>query len=802
VKRTWITLILVAAALGIVIAAGSRLVGPEAPEFGEPEPAAEAPAPAPADAMEAEAPDGQVDGLTARELARQPGPDGAADRPTPGAEAAPSPEEPEAPEPRQPADATEPGEAADAIEADEPAEVPADLGPLVLREHPEPYSEAYVAEHFVAGSAEDSEANPYHLRFQISPWGAGVQEIDLARYSTRALEHIPYPIQRSNADRYPLASLNLYINGERVLTGVGDGYPIGAARWRYDEAASTETRKVFDITVVEADGGEPVLRVRRTFELDEDSYDVRLRQRIENLAGAALEVQLEQLGPVDVPREGGYMGDRRGVILGYFQPQYDPRRQHVFVEDHQYYREDVIGDPERATLWPSEAAIESAYELVYAAMVNRYFTTVVHAPTQPAGTGGDERQAVALSRDFPQVERLVTRAPGGAGDPQHLSLMMRSRVLGLGPAGSAGAAADLDVAMFAGPKSPAVIEAHPVYTALGLDKLIIYNIGGCCSFLTFAWLAEGLLAFLTLLHAGLLDWGLAIIVLVIVVRAILHPITKKSQVNMQKFGKQMQTMQPEMERLKKKYKDNTQKLNQEMMKLYREKGVNPAAMGLGCLPMFLQMPIWIALYAMLYFAIELRHEPAFYDVFHRVGEALGVQWHFLTDLSRPDSFIPLGPASFTIPFTPWRIEAVNILPILMGLTFFFQQKFMQPPQTQPLSEQQIAQQRMMKIMPLIFPIFLYKAPAGLTLYILASTAAGILDSYLVRRHIKREEEAGTLFQKKEPKPGGLMDKMQKAAEAKRQEMEQRQRELEKRGGGSGKPAGKGGGSGGRRRRKR
>jgi YidC/Oxa1 family membrane protein insertase len=90
-------------------------------------------------------------------------------------------------------------------------------------------------------------------------------------------------------------------------------------------------------------------------------------------------------------------------------------------------------------------------------------------------------------------------------------------------------------------------------------------------------------------HMIFRDWGLAIIALVCVVRVLLHPITKKSQVSMMKMGK----MGPEMERLKKKYGDDKDGLNKAMMQFYKEQGATPI---LGCLPMFLQMPIWIALY--------------------------------------------------------------------------------------------------------------------------------------------------------------------------------------------------------------
>ncbi|MEZ6191097.1 MAG: YidC/Oxa1 family membrane protein insertase [Phycisphaerales bacterium] len=93
---------------------------------------------------------------------------------------------------------------------------------------------------------------------------------------------------------------------------------------------------------------------------------------------------------------------------------------------------------------------------------------------------------------------------------------------------------------------------------------------------------------------------------------------------MQKMGKMMQAIQPGSKL--KKYKDDQQKINTEMMKLYREKGVQPANV-LGCLPMFLQTPIWIALYAMLYYAIELRHEePTFWGLFKSIS---GGAWGFL-----------------------------------------------------------------------------------------------------------------------------------------------------------------------------
>jgi YidC/Oxa1 family membrane protein insertase len=266
---------------------------------------------------------------------------------------------------------------------------------------------------------------------------------------------------------------------------------------------------------------------------------------------------------------------------------------------------------------------------------------------------------------------------------------------------------------------------------------------------------------------------------VAIVRAILHPLTKGAQVNMMKLSKQMQTLQPELEKLKAKYKDNTTKLNQEMMALYREKGVNPASMGLGCLPMFLQMPIWIALYAMLYFAIELRHESAFWGFFQWIS---GGHWPFLADLSSEDRFIPLPAAmQVTIPLIGQKLTAINILPILMGVVFYIQQKYMAAPSPN-MSPEMKQQQAMMKwMMVILFPLMLFWAPSGLTLYILTSTAVGIVESKRVRAHIKELEDSGRLHEKKQRKPGGFMDRLMKAAEA-RQKMIEDQAKAQQRSG--------------------
>ena len=146
----------------------------------------------------------------------------------------------------------------------------------------------------------------------------------------------------------------------------------------------------------------------------------------------------------------------------------------------------------------------------------------------------------------------------------------------------------------------------------------------------------------------------------------------------------MGKLKPQMDKINQSADDP--KHAQPVMKLMPH-GVNPLQM-LGCLPMFLQMPIWIALYAVLYFAFELRQEPAFWGVFQLFWD-----WPFLADLSSPDHFF----YEFETPhqFLFWHLTGINLLPILLGVLFFVQQKYMTPP-TATMTPEQESQQKIMR----------------------------------------------------------------------------------------------------------
>ncbi|MEM1212705.1 MAG: membrane protein insertase YidC [Planctomycetota bacterium] len=648
-------------------------------------------------------------------------------------------------------------------------------------------------------------ASGFSLEVELSPKGAGVRKITLANYTLKVLEDTKLVVAEAvpvdgetakpleeRATITPFAARSLTLNGKPLTQPDNPAatQSLLTADWSLD--AQAPDHATFSLTLTDANGS-PVAKVLRTYRITPgpEDYDVQLDQQLINLTDKPLTARYSQFGPADLPPDpGAYLGDRRLFVTGYFDLHNDPRKVRVNADDGFLMRQSVASDmapplnqrgADEQSIWPNhelDSDVVFNSELAWIAAESRYFAVVVHAPV--AATVARPADVTPLQAVFPTTRTFVLpdeqSKPNLAPTDRSVLLAFESDDLTLAP----NASADLSIAFFAGPRRTDLFTQGP-YQHLNLDTLVRYEIPGPCTFCTFQWLARILLWFLTTVEGFIGDWGIAIILLVVTVRLILHPITKRAQVNMMKMGKQMQAIQPELEKLKKKYKDDQKKLSQEMWKLQREKGINPAGV-LGCLPMLLQTPIWIALYAMLYYAIQLRHEPAFFGVFQALSNGA---WPFLADLSIPDRLIAFydEPQAFKFPLIPlvFDYSSFNILPILMGVTFYINMKFTTPP---PTNDQQAQMQKIMRIIPFIFPFFLYAAPAGLTLYIFTSTLAGIIDSAIVRKKVREMEADGTLFEKKAPKPGGFRDRMAKRFEAAQAQMEALREEREKGQGGA------------------
>ncbi|HEV8343511.1 MAG TPA: membrane protein insertase YidC [Candidatus Binatia bacterium] len=212
----------------------------------------------------------------------------------------------------------------------------------------------------------------------------------------------------------------------------------------------------------------------------------------------------------------------------------------------------------------------------------------------------------------------------------------------------------------------------------------------------FGFISIPLLYLLHFSHRFTASYGLDIILLTILIKLLTAPLTHKSFASM----KQMQKLQPQMERIKEKFKDDKEKLNKEIMELYRRNKVNPLG---GCLPMLLQFPIFIGLYNALLTPIELRHAP----------------FMWIKDLSRPDwESLPITVGGWTM--------GIPILTLLMGASMFVQQ-WMTPSAGDP------NQRRMMYLMPIIFTAMFINFPSGLVIYWLVNNILSILQQYLINR---------------------------------------------------------------------
>ncbi|ADZ93425.1 membrane protein insertase YidC [Marinomonas mediterranea] len=240
------------------------------------------------------------------------------------------------------------------------------------------------------------------------------------------------------------------------------------------------------------------------------------------------------------------------------------------------------------------------------------------------------------------------------------------------PAGQKGT---LSATFYVGPK----LQDQLAATAANLDKTVDYGM--------LWWLAEPLFWLLTAIQSVVINWGVAIILIVVCVKAVFFKLSAasyRSMAKMRKFG-------PELTRLREQYGDDRQKMSQAMMTLYKKEKINPLG---GCLPILVQMPVFLSLYWVLMESVELRHAPF-------------MLW--INDLSYMDPYY--------------------VLPILMGLSMLGQQ-MLNPTPPDPM------QARIMKIMPIAFTFFFLWFPSGLVLYWVVNNTLSIIQQYVITKRIE------------------------------------------------------------------
>ncbi|MBN8828489.1 MAG: membrane protein insertase YidC [Sphingobacteriia bacterium] len=238
-----------------------------------------------------------------------------------------------------------------------------------------------------------------------------------------------------------------------------------------------------------------------------------------------------------------------------------------------------------------------------------------------------------------------------------------------------------------------------------------YNIDNFDRAIDFGWLyflTKPMSIILNFINSYSHNFGIAILLLTVIIKLIMLPLANKSYTSITK----MKELTPVINRLKERYKDDKLRFNYELMQLYKREKINPLS---GCLPLLVQIPVFFALYKVLYISIESRHAPFF---------------GWIKDLSAPD------PTSIFNVFglAPWDAPSfltIGAWPIIMGITMYLQQK-MNPEPTDPVQAQ------MMKFMPVIFVVMFYKFPAGLVIYWAWNNILSILQQWFVQKRVVKE----------------------------------------------------------------
>ena len=488
-------------------------------------------------------------------------------------------------------------------------------------------------------------------------------------------------------------------------------------RWRMGEVQTSKDGKTQSVsfqctayrglTAAQAAKTPAYLRLTKTYTVHKKrNYTVEVSLKAENLSSKKLSLRVDQAGPTGVPMES-HRDDERFAIWGLLAAE---NQVDVMIEKKTALTEDQIAD---RRIVGTTAGGKEEHAILWIGHGNKFFASMFYLKPEV------DKRLEAANYNATVYYRAAYETYLAPGDRKN-SL---THVTGidipawrLAPKASKTMTFDL----FAGPKRRAMFtnEDDKCFKQqyLDLNYAGSINLGGC--WCTSDWITFGMIWLLNIFAiVAFGNYGLAIFILVILVRLALHPLTKKGQVSMVK----MQKMQPLMAKLKAKYADDKETLNKEMMKMYKEQGATPI---LGCLPMMLQMPIWIALWTGLRAAVELRHA--------------GLLPFWITDLAAPDALFSFGTDIRYIGST------FNLLPILLTIAMFLQAK-MNPAMagaSAPASPEQATQQKMMRyMMPAMMLMIFYNAPSGLSLYVMTSISAGVIEQILIRKHIAEKEAA-------------------------------------------------------------
>jgi len=614
-------------------------------------------------------------------------------------------------------------------------------------------------ETLILGAEDPAIEDPttgFKLQLKLSTRGAAIKNAVFSNGDGKGFDN------RDPSDPQPLVLLRSVdgdvlslANGAFVLVEQGRQLDLGLLSWSSlgVEGSPDGSQTARFEALIGTTNQEPVVKLVKSYTARPGSYLVDCTLKVENLSGSEQEVRFDMVGPVGIGREG-FRTDMRKVVGGFLASdgQITASRQEIHGSflSRRTGLKDASEEYEEALRTRSRVRIDEAAEklrigrnlpdrqkqakFLWAAITNKYFAAILRpVPDEHADYCGWIADRTGFFYNPDGDKR------GDSGD-ETVAVKLKVAQARLGAQGEAESVRKYNFQVYLGPKDKSLFDKNDLYSKLGFVQTIDF-LACCCPASIIRPLAFGILALMKWMHFFIGNYGVVIIILVFLFRLIIHPVTKKSQVSMSGMSK----LGPRVEEIKKKYANNKAELNKQLMALYREHGFSPV---MGMLPMMLQMPIWIALWSAVYASIDLR------------GASFLPFW--ITDLSVPDALFTFPPVELPL---FGKLGSFNLLPILMGVAFYLQQKLM-PSQAATSANPQVAQQQkiMMIMLPLMFPLMLYRAPSGVNLYIMASTFAGVIEQYVIRKHIRQKEEAeakglvratsktGGKAKKKKPKP--------------------------------------------------
>lgn len=385
------------------------------------------------------------------------------------------------------------------------------------------------------------------------------------------------------------------------------------------------------------------IRVKKIYEFDASSYAVKQKFEVENRRASSLQERLDILWYGNIESKGRGENSRSLIAM-------------------------VSQDVERIGSIPDAAEVYRG-EISWFGFAEKYFMSAFLPET------GAETTLRLSPSDREGVMRTVYSYPSDTIPPGQTSI--RNWEVYMGP-----------------------LEQNT------LDS-VGYNLDEAINYGWFAFLSKPLLDFLEWLNRYFHNYGVSIIVITVIIRVLFLPLTVRTMVSMKKMQVKMEKIKPKMDALKEKYKDDKAKQNSELMKLYSSHGINPLSSLGGCLPLLIQLPVFVALYDVFLHSIDLRHSA----------------FLWISDLSEPETL-------FDIPYigVPFRI-----LPLVMGASWFLSQKM--TPMTMAGSEQMQLQMKMMQFMPIIFTVLFWGLPSGLILYWTVSNILSIGQQIYVNRQV-------------------------------------------------------------------